>query len=68
MTTNCLRSCGHDFFFEQRPAATFDEIQLRVDLIGAVNGDIDHPGIVGFDEWNAGLSCEGGGVVEVGTA
>jgi hypothetical protein len=58
-----LRGGGHDFFLQQRAAAAFHEIQRGIDLVRSVDGDIDHPGIVGLDQGNAGLSCQGGGVV-----
>jgi hypothetical protein len=38
-------SC-HDFLPEQRSATTFDEIQLRVNLVGTVDSHIDFPGLI----------------------
>ena len=40
----------HNLFLQQRAASALDEIEVRIDLIRAVDRDIDHPGIVGIDE------------------
>ena len=34
-------SRGYDLFSQERPAATLDEIERRIDFIGAINGHID---------------------------
>ena len=39
--TSVARGGGNDFFVEERAAAAFDQVELRVELIGAVDGDVD---------------------------
>ena len=31
---------GHDLLVEQRPSTAFDEVQVRIDLVGAVDGQV----------------------------
>ncbi len=37
-----LRGCGNDFFAQQRAASAFDQIELRIDFVRAVDIDVDH--------------------------
>ena len=37
---------GHDLLVQQGAPAAFDEVELRVDLVGPVDGDVDD-GMVG---------------------
>ena len=64
---NCFAAARPRFSLSNA-AATFDEIQLRVDLIGAVNGDIDHQAL--SDSMSGMPACRARAAVswEVGTA
>ncbi len=46
-------SRGYDFFVKQRAAAAFDEAELGVDFVGAVDGYIDLLAFVEVRDWDA---------------
>src|SRR5213080_4318904 len=46
----------HDLFSQERTAAALDEIELRINLIGAVDRQVDRPGILSLKQRNAVVS------------
>ena len=46
---------GHDFFVKQGSAAAFDQIELRVHFVGAVDCDVEREGTLGSDERQPGI-------------
>ena len=55
MTTNCLAEAATIFSFKSAPPPPLIRLKPGIDLIGAVDGDIDHPAIVGIDQGDAVL-------------
>ena len=49
-----------NLFLQERAAAALDEIEVRIDLICPIDRDIDHPGIIGIDEFDSLLPGEHG--------
>ena len=61
-----LGDLGDDFLVEQRAASSFDQVELRVDFVGAVDRDVDHRGTLGVDKRQSGLACGAGDVARRG--
>ena len=49
-----LAGLGDDFFVKEGTAAAFDEIEVRVDFIGTVDGEVDGGGALIVDEREPG--------------
>jgi len=52
---------------QERDASAFDKIEAWIDLIRSVDRDIDNPGVVLVDEWNALCMASSAVSREVGT-
>jgi len=49
--------CGNDFFPDQRSAAPLDQIKLGIDLVGAIDGEIERPDLVPGANNNPSCPC-----------
>ena len=49
-----LAGLRDDFFMEQGATAAFDQVELRIDLVGAVDGQVDDCRAFGIDERKVG--------------
>ncbi len=54
-------ACGghHDLLTREHPATALDHVESRVDLVGPVDTEIDVPGAVVAEQWNAERTRQG---------
>ena len=58
---HAVRRCGDDLFPQQCTAAALDEIEIGIDFVGAVDGQIEPVDIIERGQGNAATVCVGPG-------
>src|SRR5258708_1026102 len=52
---------GNDLFTQERAAAALDEIECRIDFVGAIDGEVEPIDIIEGGQWNAASDRVGAG-------